>query len=987
MNSFFGRSAAALSLLLLAILSARPALAQQGQYAAVQGHVLDDSGGAMPGVTVVVTHQGSGMYRQVVSNADGSYYVANMVPGPYRITAELPGFKKYEQRDVLLTIGNSTSLDIKLAVGGVEENVTVTGESPLVDVTSKQIGANIGQAELNALPILNKNWMFAVGLTPGVQIQSSTASFACESLIVGGGSNRSGNFSIDGGGNNDDYLGSSCGSQVRPALESVQEFQVLTNQYDAEFGRTAGAIVNAITKQGTNQLHGSLFDSYTDDHVTAMDFFVAQSQGSANAIQKPHTAQKDYGGTIGGSIKKDKAHFFYSLDRLVYDEGRSNTFAARPELNYANTQSMKLWNNMARVDHQVNATNTWTARFLQEVSPTYNRVAGRWTLASRDQEYDVDKNIGGNWNTIFGNNRFNQIRAGYTYEKNGFTAKEVQDGVPMTELTPTLTMLTFVDGTRNGAQFRIDNAYEVSESFTQFVPEWGGGSHDLKFGAQYIYSQIELPDQTDMNGRFTFSTDKAFNASDPFTYPERLAIRVPAASDIVMPTHVAVFFAQDKWQRKNLTLNLGVRYDLEKTPIDNASNPLFSSGAYTVDKNNIAPRIGIAWRPRGSATSLFRGGYGIFYDKVTLQTTTPFVSTGVYSSSFTASFPTSAADAGPSRGQLPTNPFLVNGPVVNFAAINALFPPGSIGRNTGNVFLDSPDRAVPAVHQVTFGYERQFARQMAATVDYIHSWNRDQLLNFDLNPGLRVNTTRTGAINYTDLDNIAGQLGIAPFINPVLTRVNDGSSQFDGANFMIEKRFSNHWQARVSYAIGYARGNSEANQTFDNNYQVLGNPNYDLGFGPLDADRLQNFVLSGRVEIPRTRGLTMSGVYRYLSGAPLNLYNSNVDADRNGRLFDPIAPGQYCGQGPNSICVDNQGGRNGARGPGYNQTDLRFAYRLRPYKGTTIDANFELFNILNTANFANPTSDQRLTDFLILTALRGGNGQPRAAQFSVRFGF
>src|SRR5262245_4441791 len=438
--------------------AAAPGLAQQGQFSAIQGKVVDDSEAVLPGVVVVVTHQASGIYRQVVSNADGSYYIAGIVPGPYRVTADLQGFKKYERPDVVLTIGNTTTLDIKLAVGGVEENVTVTGESPLLDTTSKQIGANIGQGELNALPILNRNWMFAVGLTPGVQIQSSTASFACESLIVGGGSNRSGNFSIDGGGNNDDYLGSSCGSQVRPALESVQEFQVLTNQYDAEFGRTAGAIVNAITKQGTNQLHGSLFDSYTDDNVTAMDCFVAQSQSTANPIQKPHTAQKDWGGTLGGPIVKDKAHFFYSLDRLVYDEGRSNTFAARPELNYANTQSMKLWNNMIRVDHQVNATNTWTARFLQEVSPTYNRVAGRWTLASRDQEYDVDRNVGGNWNTILGNNRFNQVRVGYTYEKNGFTAKEVQDGVPMTELAPTLTMLTFVDGTRNGALFRIDSA-------------------------------------------------------------------------------------------------------------------------------------------------------------------------------------------------------------------------------------------------------------------------------------------------------------------------------------------------------------------------------------------------------------------------------------------------------------------------------------------------------------------------------------------------
>jgi hypothetical protein len=983
MNGSLGRSAAALFFILLAT----PALAQQGQYAAVQGHIVDESGAAMPGVTVVVTHQGSGMFRQVVSNADGSYYVANLVPGPYRITAELQGFKKYEQPDVVLTIGNTTALDIKLAVGGLEENVTVTGESPLVDVTSKQIGANIGQAELNALPILNKNWMFAVGLTPGIQIQSSTASFACESLIVGGGSNRSGNFSVDGSGNNDDYLGSSCGSQVRPSLESVQEFQVLTNQYDAEFGRTAGAIVNAITKQGTNAFHGSLFDSYTNDKVTAPDFFVAQSQSSSNPIPKPKTAQTDYGGTLGGPIKKDKAHFFYSLDRIVYDEGRSNTFTARPELNYSNTQSMRLWNNMVRVDHQINASNTWSVRYLEEYSPTFNRISGRRTLANKDQEYDDDRAVAGNWNTIFGNTRFNTVRVGYTYEKNGFTVAEVQEGVKMVDVAPTLSMLTFTDGKNNGALFRMDNAYEVSESFTQFVPDWAGGSHDLKFGAQYIYSQIELPDQTDMNGRFSFATDKAFNASDPSTYPERLFIRVPAPSDILMPTHVAVFFAQDKWHRDNLTLNLGVRYDLEKTPINNTSNPLFSNRAYAVDRNNVAPRVGIAWRPRGSVTSLFRGGYGIFYDKVTLQTTTPFVSTGIYSSSFTASFPQSAADSGPSRGQLPTDPFLVNGPVVNRALLNARFPLGSIGRNTGTVFVDNPDRAVPNVHQVTFGYERQFAQQMAATVDYIHSWNRDQLINFDLNPGLRINTTRTGAINYTDLNNIAGQLGIAAFNNPMITRVNDGSSQFDGANFMLEKRFSNHWQARVSYALGYARGNSEANQTFDNNYQVLGNPNLDLGFGPLDANRLQNFVLSGRVEIPRTHGLTMSGIYRYLSGASLNLYNSAVDADRNGRLFDPLPAGQYCGQGANSICVDNKGGRNGATGPAYQQTDLRFAYRFRPYKGTTVDANLELFNIFNTANFANPTSDQRLTDFLILTALRGGNGQPRAAQFSVRFGF
>jgi hypothetical protein len=330
--------------------------------------------------------------------------------------------------------------------------------------------------------------------------------------------------------------------------------------------------------------------------------------------------------------------------------------------------------------------------------------------------------------------------------------------------------------------------------------------------------------------------------------------------------------------------------------------------------------------------------------------------------------------------------------VVNRALLNAMFPPGTIGRNSGQVFLDNPDRVVPAVHQVTFGYQRELSSVMALNVDFVHSWNRDQLINYDLNPALRADTSRTGKLAYFDTLNIAGQLGIAPFLNPVITRNNEGSSQFDGVNIGLEKRFSRLWAGRISYAVGYARGNAEANQTADNNYQVLADANLDRNFGPLDADRRQNLTVSGRLEIPRTHGLTVSGIYRYLSGAPMSLYNSGIDADRNGRLFDLIPAGHYCGVGLNSICVDNDGRRNGARGPSYKQTDLRFSYRFRPMKNKTLDANLELFNIFNVANFSNPGqvafgSDQRLSDFLVLTALRGGNGQPRAAQFSVRFGF
>jgi hypothetical protein len=775
----------------------------------------------------------------------------------------------------------------------------------------------------------------------------------------------------------------------------VQEFQVLTNQYDAEFGRSAGAIINAITKQGGNAFHGALFGSFTNDKVTSADFFVQQAN-----LEKPVSSQADWGGTIGGPILKDKMHFFYSLDRIVYKEGRSNTFADRPELNYANTQTMKLWNNLIRVDGQISPSQTWNVRYLEEDSPTYDIVSGRVTLASRQQEFDIDRSGNGAYNVVFSNTRFNTLRVGYTYEKNGFTNKELQADPPvaMVDLPPTFNMLTFTDGTTPGALFRIDSSYELSDTYSQFIPDWLGGNNDFKAGVQYVYSQIELPDQTDMNGRFAFRTDAPFNAAIPSTYPERLFVRVPSPSDILLPMNVLVAFAQDKWTRGHVTMNVGVRYDLESTPIKPTlgMNPLFANpDTYVVDKNNIAPRIGFTWAPGGSTKSVIRGGYGKFFDKVVLGTTAPFLSQSVYSNSFMAAFPTSSADPGPSLGRLPTDPFLANGPVVNRDLLNAMFPPGTLGRNTGTVYIDNPDRSVPYLHQVTAGYEHQLSTQMAATVDYVHSWSRAQLVDVDLNPATRANSTRTGPITYTDLFGLAAQLGISPFVNPVLTRRNIGQSDFDGVNLSLEKRFSNSWAGRMSYALGYARGDSEPNQQFTNQYQVLDQVNLNLNDGPLNNDRKQNFVLSGRFDVPHTGGLAISGIYRWMSGLPFTLINSSVDADRNGRLFDEIPAGHYCGTGPNAYCVDYKGGRNGARGPSYQKTDLRATYRVRPTKGTTVDLTLEMFNIFNNWNFERPGavtqqnwySDQRLTDFLTLTQFTGGNGQPRAAQFSMRLGF
>lgn len=967
----------------LLTLTAIPAAAQEG-ISSVQGHVVDEQGGMLPGVTVVVTHEGSGMFRQVVSNADGSYFVTGLPPGRYRIAAELAGFKKYDRPNVLLEVGRTASLELTLAIGSLEESITVTSAAPLIDLTAKSVGGNVSEAELTELPNPSRNALVLVGLMPGVVV-SRTSLFASDNLSVNGQSNTNNNFMVDGAGNQDDYLGADYGGQTRTALESVQEFQVLTGQFDAEFGRTTGAVVNAVTKSGTNTIRGSAVSVYTDYRMTAKDFLVTQQK-----LSKPETDKLEYGVTVGGPIVKDKAHFFYSIERVLLNDPRRNTFAARPELDYATTQETKVWNHLFRFDHQINANNTWGVRHLVEWSPTYNQISGRITLARKADEKDLDRTTVGTWNSVFSNTRFNTIRASATYEDNGFASTEYYAGTPQEKLAPQLSMLTFTDGTTTQAGARVNTNYEFNDTFSWFVPRKAGGEHQLKMGVQFIYADIALPSDANRNGTFTFSTDKVFNANDPSTYPERFSILVPNGSRAEQSQLSYGMFLQDKWRLSNVTIDLGVRYDLEITKVAVPDNPLMGKGQYPVDKNNLGPRVGFAWNPRGSTAAVVRGGYGMFFEKTRLGATAGFVSPSsmVFTNSFTASFPTSAADPGPSRGQMPTNPFLVNGPVVNWALLNQLYPPGSTNRNTGTVYLDNPDRSVPYIHQASIGYQRQLAAQLSGSVDYVRSWTRDQLMTFNLNPGVRVNTSRTGQIVYTDLYNIAGQLGISPFVNPVLTRRNDGTGQYSGLSFQLEKRFAKSWGGRVSYMLGYADANfNSGNQTDTNYFQYLDDPRLDLAKGPSSFNRRHNIVFSGRMEVPKTHGMTVSGTFRWMSGTAFTIQDTTFDTNRNGVLFDPLPPGDYCGVGQNNICVKNAGGKNGAYGPNFTQTDMRFGWRFRPRRRATLDAYFEVFNILNQTNWSNPSGDKRESTFLVLTSLYGANGYPRQGQLGVRLGF
>ncbi len=976
------RAAGALLALGLGLV-ASPVFAQQGS-AEVRGRVTDAQGGALPGVVIHLRHQESGIFRQVSTSGDGSYFLTGVVPGPYEMTAELSGFKKMARRDLRLEVGKTATIDLRLEVGGLTEEVSVSAESPIVDITSKEVGGNITERELTDLPSINRNYIGFIGLLPGVIPNISTESFGSDSVSVNGQDSRNNNYLLDGANNNDDVIGQRAGTQARTPLEAIQEFQVLVNQYDAEFGRSTGAVINAITKSGTNAFHGSAFSFIQDASLTQKNYFTKK-----NNLPKPDTKFQQYGFTVGGPVIKNKAHFFVSVERVIEDLAQSITIPARPDLNADPVRETRVWNTLVRFDHQINAYHTWNVRWLREDSPQLNQIipvvnpaglgiTGTFpvTESASREEADLDQTVAFSLNSTFSNTRHNTLRVAFTQEDVSFANPGFNgNGQHQDELSPTLLHRTFVDQQSAVAQARVNDAWQFDDTFSWFIPG-AKGDHNVRFGVQYQYSTQESTSQDNWNGIFVMGSDRPFDPNDFRTYPERLQIRVPGALEFSMKGHYFGLFAQDTWRLNDrLTLSLGLRYDLERIPIEELNNPEFPNpDDYPVDTNNLAPRVGFAWDFAGDGRTVVRGGYGRFYDKTHMELITAIVTAGAFSDSFLVNFPRNAADPGPSQGQRPTNPYLANGPTVNRELLNQEFPPGSTVRNTGNAFIDSPDRVIPYTDQFTIGFERALFPTLSLGVDYVHARGRSQFMSFETNPGLRTSTSRTAPVVRRD-----------PTRASVLQRLNPGDIDYDALQVGLEKRWSKNYRYRVSYTLADSRGNTSGNGIPVSNFQLLDDLNLDDNQGPTDVDRRHNFVLSGSAIVPKTGGLIVGTVFRYQSGTAFTVQDTTTDPNRNGILFDPLPAGTYSGNGSDAITVDSAGGRNGARGPNFMQWDLRLGYQFH-FAQTRLEVFGEAFNLTNRANFTNPNGDRRLSDFLLLTALRAG-AVPRTFQLGARFVF
>jgi len=495
------------------------------------------------------------------------------------------------------------------------------------------------------------------------------------------------------------------------------------------------------------------------------------------------------------------------VERVLLDSSVTTNIPTRPDLNRTDVEISRVWNTYVRADHQINTANTWGIRWLRETSPQPLQIqATNHTPSRHEAETDVDWTVVGNLTSVIGATKVNTFRVSAVSEDVFFGNPKFNAGEPQESLLPQLNYLSFQDQQSARANRRLDVAYGADNVFAWFLPG-KRGDHDLKFGINYLFSSLRVQDFGNMNGTFAINSDLPFDRNNPRTYPERLSIRVPGPLDFYMKGHFIGMFAQDKWKvRNNLTINLGTRYDVEILPTPNQNNPLFAGvdNEYPMDLNNISPRVGFSWALDDNARSAIRGGAGVFYQRTSYTFLTNMFGAGArFSNSFTVQFPTNNIDPGPRQGNFPTDPMLVNGPTVNRALLNQRYPQGTLQRNGGTVRFDNPDRHNAYARTYSLGYERQIGSMMGLSIDFIRSEQREQYVLKELNPLVRQGTLATNPSTRTN--PLVGQVG--DWAASVVTLENAGSINYNSLQVSGTKRYSNGWQARMSYAFSRGRGN------------------------------------------------------------------------------------------------------------------------------------------------------------------------------------
>jgi outer membrane receptor protein involved in Fe transport len=970
---------------------ATTAAAQQpAAAAAIRGQILPPPPQGVV-ATVVLTELRTAVSRQAQADVDGRFSFTNIPPGEVSLVVTVPGFTEWRRELLRLEVGQILRVDVALGGTQVRETVEVRSGSTAIDRVTSTVGTVVTADEIAALPLNGRNFLELAFLTPGSAPAPTFDPTKAQSVVIssGGQAGRGGNITIDGMDNNDDVVG---GPLMNFPQEGVGEFQVATNRFSAELGRSASSIVNVITRAGSNVAAGSGSFFLRDRRLQALPATVDPSLAGDPPFKRHHLS-----GSFGGPIRTDRIFGFGVMEYRNQDGGVligvrdpvartiGRSFAPAP-LDDVLVNGRVDWRGQVRDHLMVRYSGQWQD---DVAASTLERAIG--SASARQRSDNTFHAAFGAWTRLLSPTTVSTLTVSYSDFDNRIGP--VQPGPQLTY--PSL---------QGGASFRVPQAtqqgrLQVSEALTM-----SRGAHEWRIGGelQRVDSRLDLGVFRD--GRLELAEDfPAFDRNrDGAVNDDDLLIEVTLRSgkpdqDLALPdvdnVHLAGY-VQDDWRlHQNLTLNLGLRYEID-TDVTNISrvdelNPIvlpFVTNERTRDTNNIAPRVGFNWSP-GGRTSV-RGGYGIYYDRVVLQIQT--LERGLDG----RALPIEVRAGNVFFIDQATGTFAPGAPTVSNPFTGFILP----GEGASGINIIDPHLQNPKVQQASIGFERELGRYEVLRVDVVHNRGTQFLI------GRTVGTVFNPVVGGPDR---------------VVNLESSARTQYNGLLVEFERRYAGRFAARAGYTLSQSWNHANDDQI-------------PFGSGPIDPndierewanapnDRRHRLTLSGMLDLGA--GFQVAGLLTLSSAVPMDILlpdgSSRIPslarnaggrsitsaAELNAAIADVNAAGGVRGQLLPSVS-------SAARfGDSFSSLDLRVSKQIVA-GAVRIDAMAEVFNLFNTENilgtgtvnysgFANalvrdstdPTSPGFMTSsrFGVPVSTAGGvfgSGGPLAVQLGVRFVF
>jgi hypothetical protein len=990
-----GTSANLFALVTLLVLTGGSTVAQTAGAGTITGLLTDQTGAAVPGATVVVRNTDTGIDRSTTTNDSGIYFATFLQPGHYEVSVSKTGFAKLVRKDLLVQVGQTVSIDFALPIQTTQEQVTVTGQESLIEPEKTEQSEVVSKTLIENLPIIGRRWDNFVLLTPAVTTDGGLVSYRGISGLYN-------NNSVDGANNNQAFFSEARGRSTVPytySLDSLQEFQVSASNYSAEFGQAAGGVVNAVTKSGTNAYHGDLFYYLRYPALNALDSF-NKSQGIYT--QSVHQ-QQQFGGSVGGPIIKDKLFFFLTYDgsRKVFPIAYTSSSASAFPLACPAAMSASLCTNannylrsligsyprtgvndlaFGKLDYQFNAANHISSSFdfVDFHAPNAyntNATVNNNSVTANGPAVTHERFFVTNWDTTVRPTLVNNFRFQWGLDNEIIGANDGGPSVSIASVTAyglpnALPRPAFPD------EHRLQFADTVS---------WSHGKHQIQAGVD-VNAIHELLINLFQGGgvySYTGSAAAAFsgwaadvtgtNLGDGLTgkhYGSFAQVTDPitgVGKDDFYNNDFAGFI-EDSWKVKsNLTVNLGVRYEIQNVPQPNKPNMLtplttLYTSTINIDKNNFGPRIGIAYSP--TKTTVVRAGYGMFYAKTSNSTFYAIrAENGVYQQTFNCTPSSCPALTFPNLiftppGATPQAPFA--------GALTPLVTPFTPPAGTQLAHGLVPDFVNPLVHEGELTIEQQLPGDMSLSLGYLFARGLHLPVFIDANVAP---STSTHTYDILTASNSVAQSITVPWyttrLNPttgvILNGYSVANSWYNALVATLRRPMTHGFEALINYTWSKAEDDGAvagANGTFYGTDPPLDPYNQKQENSLSDLNQKQRFVASlvynphfkvAGVANQIANGWFLSTIVTAATGQPVF---ATISGFPSGGVDYGVTGGEVTNTGGSTGGRPPQLGRNVFIGPGLTNVDFRIMRQFTIRERLHLQALGEAFNLFNHTNFS-----------------------------------